>query len=37
METVPFKDVIDLVSLKDGAEYNDLWQSIMEDLSLDKE
>jgi hypothetical protein len=36
-EHVPFKEILDLVSLAEGADYNNLWEEIMEDLSLEKE
>lgn len=33
---VPYKKVIDVVSLKEDADYNDLWEQIMAELSLEK-
>lgn len=31
---VPYKDVLDVVCLKEDADYNDLWDQIMNELSL---
>lgn len=36
-EHVPFQEILNLVSLTDGADYGALWDEIMEDLSLEKE
>jgi hypothetical protein len=33
-EHVPFKEILDLVSLAEGADYNTFWDEIMDDLSL---
>jgi hypothetical protein len=33
---VPYKDVLDVVCLKEDADYNDLWEQIMAELSLEK-
>lgn len=33
---VPYKDVLDVVALKEDADYNDLWEQIMAELSLEK-
>lgn len=36
-EFIPFNDVLDLVSFSEKANYSDLWDEIMHDLSLDKD
>lgn len=33
---VPYKEVLDVVCLKEDADYNDLWEHIMAELSLEK-
>ena len=34
---VKYQEVLDVVALKEDADYNDLWDQIMRELSLDKE
>lgn len=34
---MPFQDVLDVVSFKDDADYNDLWEEIISQLSIDRE
>lgn len=36
-KVVPYQDVLDVVTLKDDADYNDLWEQILQELTLEKE
>ena len=33
---VPYQEVLDVVGLKDNADYNDLWDQIMQELALEQ-
>ena len=36
-KVVPYQDVLDVVTLKDDADYNDLCEEILQELTLEKE